>query len=109
MLALLESDVKPKEIPSLIEAQTNSAIELMKAKAEVDLMPYNERRKNIAFGLSFIAILTPLIPGAEPITVYPIASLGAVGFATSLYSIFGKNAFEAGKKFRNFFDSSKRR
>ncbi|MBF0376017.1 MAG: hypothetical protein HQK72_00865 [Desulfamplus sp.] len=102
-LALVDRGLSARDIALLMKAQANSSVQISKAKNDIIISNNNERNKKYAFAVSTMAMFTPLIPGIDMVVGYSIASIGAVGFATSLYSFFGAKAFEAGKKFRNLF------
>lgn len=107
VLALTEKGISAEDIVKLIGAENESNIKLLQTQNDILLSRSRETKKYFLAVISTLLILIPLIPAINPYVSLPIASIGAVGFATSLYSVFGKEAFNAGRKFRRFFKPNK--
>ncbi|HBG19301.1 MAG TPA: hypothetical protein DDY32_08520 [Desulfobulbaceae bacterium] len=107
IFVLKDSGLSPEkivsEVKSLMEIQAKLEIEKNENLTAVETKKWHRRLKPTLIGLSTVFVLLPLIPGINLLAAYSIASLGAVGFATALYDIYGATAFEAGKGFKDIF------
>jgi len=108
IIALGKLEYNAEELCKIMEQHKNSVIALSKVHNDHELSKIKEKEKIFAFILSEINIFLPLYTGIDRVIAISIASIGATGFATSLYSFFGAKAFEAGKKFRNLFSLSRK-
>ncbi len=102
-LALTDSEMSAEDISKVIKTVAHSNVMVARTNNEIAKEKTNERNKQIMLGISSVLIVVPLFPGLEALTALSIASIGAVGFGTALFSFYGQNAFEAGMKFRSFF------
>ncbi len=104
---LLDMGVPPQDIvgdiTSLIDVQSKAERNKLQSQAESEQKRWHRKLKPVLLGLSCIFILLPLIPNTNPIATSSIASLGAIGFATTLFDIFGAQAFNAGRSLKTIF------
>ncbi len=93
-----------EELVEATRVLVKTQVEIEAQKAKNEAIRNKDRLKKNMLLISTVFILIPLIPSINLAAATGAATLGAIGYGTALFEVYGRHAFEAGKSLSDIFN-----